>query len=173
MEAKKEPLTKTDIPVDEQGKVPSAEGASVGTVAQLREDARAEKETRTKRKYTRRKSVKEEPAINWQEEFKAFIPVTQVLLNILCLRLPNPIPVSSQESEMVAQALVKVGEKYFPRLVEFAPEIALAGAMVTVILPRAFKDETQESVADNRKDRDRKDSVGEESAAAVQAQTNN
>lgn len=65
-----------------------------------------------------------------------FTQFSNVALDILCERLPNPKPATEGEKAVMAQAVSGMVEKYFPMLGGYDVEIAFTLAVIMVIGPR-------------------------------------
>lgn len=74
-----------------------------------------------------------------------FSLLSDVGLDLLSPRLPNPIPFSKPEKEMFSNALSKVVEKYFSSFGNYDAEISLVVISIVLIYPRIKKDEPKEN----------------------------
>jgi hypothetical protein len=63
-----------------------------------------------------------------------------MLLDLLCVRLPNPLPPTEMEKQLFGQALSEVSGKYVPSMINYAPEMMLVTMLVVVIVPRIKPD---------------------------------
>jgi hypothetical protein len=65
------------------------------------------------------------------------------LVDILCVRMPNPKPASEMEKQLFGDALSALANKYAPSLIDFAPEAMFLTAVIAIVLPR-IKSESSE-----------------------------
>lgn len=62
-----------------------------------------------------------------------------VLLDVICLRMPNPIPATPGEKEVFGNATSRLIEKYAPKMAGYEAELAFGLACIVVVAPRLKK----------------------------------
>lgn len=160
MGRKKGSLNKNKVqPLTEQP--PLSENSSVQTQQNLQSDLTtiktnmqdniADAEPLKKRRASK---IKEDQDTLAQQEAikqtaKAFGMIAGMGMEFIAKRMPNPIPVSSEEKEGMGFAVEGVVEKYFPAATQFSKEFLLAGNIAEFVLPRMIKEKKQnEAVLD-------------------------
>lgn len=99
---------------------------------------------REKRKYTRRKPVQAEVLDDQDKErmMKGFQLFTGYALDFIATRMPNPIPATQLEKEMIGTGVDLCLEKYLPLFMPYAPVIILGLSGGMFALPRLNKPQT-------------------------------
>ena len=120
---KPEALTKLQNEFDEKA----------GTVSQAPEE-----EVKPARRGRRSKAEAEQTAKieSLKHDFNAF---GGLILEVVCPRLPNPLPPTDQEKQLFGNAVGRIIEKYAPQLGGYDAELALAVAVIVVFAPRMKK----------------------------------
>jgi hypothetical protein len=75
-----------------------------------------------------------------QQGFKV---MSGALLDIICVRLPNPIPPTSQEREIFGEAAGALAAKYADSFGQYKEEITFGLATVLILFPRFKREEAQ------------------------------
>lgn len=75
----------------------------------------------------------------FKEKAQSFAAMSGVVLDIICARLPNPLPPSPEEKEFFAAGVGAIAEKYLPQAGGYDAEISLALAAVVILVPRMVK----------------------------------
>ena len=70
-----------------------------------------------------------------------------VLLDVICLRMPNPIPATPGEKEVFGNATSRLIEKYAPKMAGYEAELAFGLACIVVVAPRLKKPKEELPVA--------------------------
>ena len=70
---------------------------------------------------------------------QSFAMFSNVALDLLCARLPNPIPVTDGEKEVFSLATSAMVEKYFPVIAGYDVELSFGLAVILIFAPRLVK----------------------------------
>lgn len=123
-------------------------------IEQLKDDYQIDKEVEIEKKQRKRRTKKEinESDKNFDTFKQTLFPVSELLLTILCSRLPNPKPPTELELKMFDSSLNAVVEKYFDRFMGYSAEVGLLLATTVIIFPRiqAEKKEDVDTKINNR-----------------------
>ena len=108
--------------------------------AEYVEDKEIAQEKKTRKRRTKKEITEDSSKF---ESFKQTIfPVSELLLNILCSRLPNPLPPTELELKMFDASMNAVAEKYFEKFIEYSAEVGLLLACSVIIVPRMKRTST-------------------------------
>ena len=109
-----------------------------GKIAGLKKEFDAEAAAiKPVRKYSKRQTREDEEKAAKIESLKSdFNAFGGMLLDVMCPRMPNPIPPTEQEKELFGNAVGRIIEKYAPQLGGYDAELALAVAVLVVFAPR-------------------------------------
>jgi hypothetical protein len=102
-----------------------------------------EEQPRQRRKYTKRGTA---PAVQASPEGQPFDPeglgmLVRVLVSWGDKRMPNPIPTSETELELLSKTTTELAKKYMPKAMEYSVELAFVTAAVVWTLPRLQRPE--------------------------------
>lgn len=99
------------------------------------------KEAEERSKTAKQKEVLAEDVERRTEQLgEGFKLLGDAIIEIVCVRLPNPKPPTMMEKQLFSSALGEVANKYTPGLVDYAPEIMLVVSVVAIVLPRLKQD---------------------------------
>lgn len=136
------PETVTPIAGEPTGATIAASPADSGPdISNLRAEAREEKERRRNKR--RKKSGAPEPEVidpKQAEYIAGFAMFGSMALELICARMPNPIPPTATEKEAWNGAFDLMAKKYIPMAGEYAPELSFGLAAAFILIPRAKKD---------------------------------
>lgn len=76
---------------------------------------------------------------SYKEKAQAFAAMSGVMLDIICARLPNPLPPTPQEKEFFSVGVGAIAEKYLPQAGGYDAEITLGLAALMILAPRLVK----------------------------------
>lgn len=146
------------------------------------------KEAEEKNKTAKKRELLEEEVTQRTEQLgEGFRLLGDALIEIVCVRLPNPKPPTLMEKELFSNALSAVTAKYAPGLIDYAPEVMLVVSLAAIVLPRLKADnihevkpktieekkadgpdkQRTEGIADNGQDGIGKNAAGENAPPAV------
>lgn len=130
------------------------------TVAELKEEHKeiiAEK--RTRKPYTKRRKetdIDTEKRDNFVQGLALF---SKMSLELICARLPNPLPPTPIEIKGWNDSISALGEKYFPIIANWDAELSLLLVSIVIFTPRLKgKEDAKTSGDDSGKDGHREDS---------------
>jgi hypothetical protein len=154
------------------GQVAGAE--SLSDLASQEKQARAESESRPKRE-SRSKQKEREQQQQTEQTAREVSLVAGAFLGFAAARMPNPIPPTAAEIELIGGALYRVTLKYAPSFVDFAPELALISGLGMFILPRVINQDDTDDAENTRHspgartNGERENDTGEKSDSPVEA----
>jgi hypothetical protein len=139
---------------------PNENGATLSqvidnTVSEFKAEAEA---VQSKRKYSPRKKKEPDTEVDEQKvRFDSLKANFNVLgsfgIDLVCARMPNPIPATDEEKRIAGEVTANLIGKYSDTMNDYGEELAFAFMLLIVFAPRLKKPEpvsTQESLFENR-----------------------
>lgn len=80
-----------------------------------------------------------------QAIMQGFKTLSGAFLDVLCIRLPNPVPATEQEKEIFGEAAGALASKYADSFGKWKEEIAFALATVMILAPRMVTEKKKSS----------------------------
>lgn len=99
---------------------------------------------------------------------------TDLLLEVGCARLPNPLPPTDTEKKIFNQSIEAGVDKYLPMILPYAVEVSILLSVLVIAVPRLKKNDTPKAKdnTDIREDGNREKQIGKDSIEQIPASVN-